>query len=310
MFYVSDLLNSILHERSGDDQDILAEHHRKWPLNLASLGQPEPQKSQRVRLRRAIEDMQAQGLSVCSVEPRHRRPEPDKADVHISWIHRRKPLRGTLKVVRRRRSSISYQQLQALLNRHGLPAVMTVADELVIYDHMPQDLGEMLLLECGVVDADWARDEGIAAGEFAQRVLNGESAQEARIWMTEGISLTQSEAWKQVLSKAWPASNAPEDMALQAVQWKQLIGDPDSASAWIRAGIQYARTAESWRSAGFLPTEARAWTHVGCTSESARALRGRGMTVRQVRSAIGLTEQIKIRARTLLHNSPLVRLRF
>lgn len=81
---------------------------------------------------------------------------------------------------------------------------MTVAGDLVIYDHMPQDLSKMLLLECGVVDADRARDEGIGVGEFGRRVLNGESEHEVKIWMTEGISPTQSEAWKQVLSKAWP----------------------------------------------------------------------------------------------------------
>lgn len=147
---MSELVTILLGIEDREPMDAWHAHRCIWPLNQVSVQRPEPEKSPRWHLRRAIAAMQEQGWSVRGAEKRHHDVDEGSADVHIRghigcggrWGQGWEPWL-TVDV----RGPVHLHAVQAILVEHCLAAVVRLDGSLVIYHRFLDSERELSFVE-------------------------------------------------------------------------------------------------------------------------------------------------------------------
>lgn len=238
---MDDLLDLLQSDDAPRSEGLIESHRTKWPLNLSVIGMADDSNtSMRVRIKRAMRNLEQQGVTVSGPVA-----DPDKASSQAAAVFiarfdrsgRTSRLRVKLSV------GALAGQVQAALIEQGLAAVVDLEGDVLCLPFAPDDETALLALELDAASCNPEHLHALAVWRAA-----GFCNKDAGTYMRMGLDPQALREWKaQGFSHTYQISG-----------WCSHGFTPQQAKAWDAAGTDYYR-ARQWQAKGFTPEQAKAW---------------------------------------------------
>jgi len=242
-----------------DPQGAMDFFRAAHPMNekVASGNLPDrPDDSERILLRRVIEQLGSAGLLVSGIEPASYQRN---AQVSFSGSFDRSGTFGhaTATVTDSPDKEQTTELVQGTLQGFGFAAIVTMDGGIQITPDSG-DAEKVAYIEVGGYSGyrsyRYHNRKQMAAVVLLEWQSNIESISEGGIddWITEGYSIQQTQAWL----------GAGVRSCYEAKLWDALQQDPAQAAVWLEAGL-IAQRADGWLAAGKTARQAKVWAEIG-----------------------------------------------
>jgi hypothetical protein len=252
-------------DAAADPQGAMDFFRAAHPMNdkVASDDLPEcSEGSERIRLRRVIEQLGSSGLLVSGIEPASYQR---KAQISFRGTFDRSGTFGnaTASIADGPDKEQTTELVQGTLQGFGFAAVVTMEGTVEIIP-AGGDAEKVAYVEVGGCRSyrsyRYNRNSQLAAVALLQWQSSIEDISESAIesWISDGYSIPQVQAWLAASVRS----------SYEAKMWDAMKQTPQQAAEWQQAGLVAYRV-DGWLQAGKTPRQAGAWAEIGLSEYSA-----------------------------------------